>query len=158
MVNMKKCRYCGVIDNHPRNKTICKSCHAKKNKEWWNNLSQDEKYKRNRKHYISNKNIMEKNSNDIDFCIREWVLRWQRRSDKSNKFVGRKNLITDDLVILAKQGLKKFPYMDFSIVNKNCKKAFWASVDKIDSSKDYSDINNLQFIPLWLNSAKLDLS
>lgn len=33
-----------------------------------------------------------------------------------------------------------------------------ASLDRVDSSKDYSDIANLRVIPLWLNSAKLQMS
>ena len=155
---MRKCTHCGTKDNLQKNRSICKSCHAQKNKEWWNNLSTEEKRRRNKKNYISHKKIIEKKSSeDIDFCIIQWILRWQQRSDKNNRFAGRKELVINDLVELAKHGLKVFPYMDFSIVNKHSKKAFWASVDKIDPSKDYSDIKNLQFVPLWLNSAKLDL-
>jgi hypothetical protein len=32
------------------------------------------------------------------------------------------------------------------------------TLDRIDSTKDYSDISNIEIIPWWLNAAKMQLS
>ena len=48
-----------------------------------------------------------------------------------------------------------FPYMTFRI--QDGPKAFLASIDRIDCSKGYTE-KNVVVVPMWLNSAKLDLS
>lgn len=63
-----------------------------------------------------------------------------------------------DVVALAIEAKKRFPYMVFRGVKFTDSKARYASIDRIDSSKDYSDITNIQILPLWLNMAKADLS
>lgn len=157
-IKIRKCRVCGTLENLVKNKNLCKECHNAESLKRWHLLSFEKKKEKGRIGYLK---IKEKNislsQNDIDFCVRKWIMKWKNRWVESDFLASRKNLDIDQLIILAKQGLEKFPYMDFSI-DKKSKQAYWASVDRIDSDLDYSNINNLQFVPFWLNSAKMDLS
>lgn len=90
---------------------------------------------------------------------RYWITKWVKRnllrkSDRAN-FLSRRKLNIEQVVELAIIGKQKFPYMSFVA---NCNKAFYASIDKINHNKDYSDIYNIQIIPLWLNAAKMQLT
>lgn len=154
----KSCRYCNTIENLIKNKNLCKKCHAEKNLDMWRSLSKEEKQKRGRNNYLHNKaKQIQLSKDNIDYTVKKWIQKWKNRWVDSDFLASRKNLNSDQLFVLAKEGLEKFPYMDFSI-SKSVKKGYWASVDRINSEEDYSNINNLQFVPFWLNSGKVDLS
>jgi hypothetical protein len=99
-----------------------------------------------REGYYKKKNRLNKLSN-IE-SIPYWVTRIRSRLKE------RQNLTKEHLVDLSKKGLNLYPYIVF---NSKGKRAYFASLDRIDSNKGYIK-KNVQVIPLWLNSAKLDLS
>lgn len=137
---MKTCTKCLKnlpIERFPKKRNQCKRCRND--------------YGRNR---ISNRLLT--NTLPLDVRIRLWIHRTTNK--KENKFLCRDNLFQ-----LAHEALKKFPYikfinhMDKSATRGKCARPNSASIDRIDSSKPYSD-DNIQVIPLWLNMAKLNKS
>jgi len=88
---------------------------------------------------------------------RYWITKWVKQSlcRTGTRFSSRKNLDINKVVELAYIAKQKFPYIRFG---GSGNKAFLASIDRIDSNKDYFDINNIQIIPWWLNAAKMELS
>lgn len=105
------------------------------------------------KHYKQKMNRLEKGTDRQK--IRNWASRAINRYKSDAKhFSSRKNLSIDLLEKLAFQALEKYPYIEFF---RPSKIAYRASLDRIDSSKPYSP-KNVQILPFWLNSAKVDLS
>jgi hypothetical protein len=94
---------------------------------------------------------------DINEIVKIWCRRWLNSSGKTRN-PGRKDISFDFLYNKCIESMKLFPYMTFkNIIEDGGRKAFYASVDRIDSSKIYSE-DNIVVIPLWLNSAKLDMT
>ena len=128
-------------------KTWCKKCASKETKEW--RLKHPERYE-NLKNEQYKKNKARKMS-DNDYAIRQWCSNWKKR--QGDRFEGRSSIGLDFLVSLMEESIKRFPYI-------HCRpgRSLWEtpSVDRIDPSKPYSE-DNIVVIPLWLNSAKLDM-
>lgn len=87
------------------------------------------------------------------------VVMWAKRclSHKGRKegyFSTRALLTIDDLIRLAEHAKKIFPYIIFS---GRGKREFFASLDRIDSTRGY-ELENVQIIPYWLNVAKCKLT
>jgi hypothetical protein len=125
-------------------KKYCKKCAALMTKEYIKRNPRDTK-----KDYQVLKSKLQENT---DYTIRYWCSSWKQR--KGDRFAGRKEIPLDTLVYMVKDAMVKFPYLSC------CQnKPLWQtpSVDRIDSSKPYS-VDNIIVIPLWLNSAKLDMS
>lgn len=125
-------------------KTYCKKCANEMAKEYRKRNPPDTK-----KQYETLKEKLKENS---DSTIRYWCSSWKQR--KGERFEGRKDIPLDTLHLMVKEAMIKFPYLSC------CQgKPLWAtpSIDRIDSNKPYS-ADNIQVIPLWLNSAKLDMS
>lgn len=158
-----------VPNSDPKRSTIpcrnhCKECNRKKSKDHYQNLNKEEKEKKKtyfKKNYYRSKERL--NSLSLD----EQIIRWCKHSvsrsayfdTKQKSLNSRKDLNIEELKKLCYEGLEKYPYMTFlNLKSEKNNILNWASLDRIDSSKDYSDINNLQIIPLWLNSAKLNQS
>lgn len=149
------CKHCGESnldllckDNKRKSgkRRICKKCHANYNKI--NNLKRKNKIQTTGKiYYLKTK---EKLLTNEDFQIKNFCLKFKNR--KRLNFS--KKIELNILIQKCKEGKEKFPYMTFY---NHKKLAFRASVDRIDSSKDYTK-ENIQIIPLWLNSGKLDMS
>lgn len=124
-------------------KTYCKKCANEIAKKYRQRNPPDTK-----KQYETLKEKLKENS---DFTIRYWCSSWKQR--KGERFEGRKDIPLDTLYIMVKEAMIKFPYLSC------CQgKPLWAtpSIDRIDNNKPYS-ADNIQVIPLWLNSAKLDM-
>ena len=130
-------------------KTYCKSCASKITKQWKNKLSDEEKQQKHKTAYSKRK---EKLKYDLDYSIRHWTSSCKKRQGK--RFEGRKNLSTEHIVQLCYEALEKFPYISFF---QGKEKYQTPSLDRIDNSIPYSD-DNVRVIPLWLNSAKLDMT
>lgn len=92
--------------------------------------------------------------NDLQFFINWWASK-TRGKGTLDKFRDRRNLSKDYLILLAEEGLRKFPYLDFANITN--KIGYRASLDRIDPNKTYEEAN-VQVIPMWLNSAKIDLT
>lgn len=90
--------------------------------------------------------------------IKEWVNRIinHPRNKKFKKFESRSTLSKEGLIIKCFEAFQKFPEINFCF-SKNDNRSNMASLDKIDAHKPYSD-DNVEVLPLWLNSAKLDSS
>lgn len=124
-------------------KKYCKKCASSITKEYRKRNPRDTK-----KDYQVLKSKLQENT---DYTIRYWCNSWKQR--KGDRFAGRKDIPLDTLVYMVKDAMVKFPYLSC------CQnKSLWQtpSVDRIDSSKPYS-VDNIVVIPLWLNSAKLDM-
>lgn len=158
----KQCIHCGesnldklVKGGNNTRRNICKKCHCNNNKIWYKSLSKEDKSKRSKEYYKKRKEKI-KNFTEDEKII-EWAKRFRNRSiiglKRKDNFNSRKDLSIDLLVEKAKEGLNKFPYMTF-LDSKN--KWATASVDRIDSSKEYSE-DNIRVVPFWLNSAMLNL-
>jgi len=128
-------------------KTWCKKCATIETRQW-RERHPERATKLGRFQYEKNK---ARKMSDNDYAIRQWCSDWKKRPGE--KFEGRASIGLDFLVSLMKDGIKKFPYL-------HCRpgRSLWEtpSVDRIDASKPYSE-DNIVVIPLWLNSAKLDM-
>ena len=154
-----KCRHCGEsrLDYLTKKKggyrTICKPCHNKyekerrKLKEQENPELKDKRLREGRDAYKRKREQIEK---DPDAKIRFWAAQWRNTPREGRD---RSQVTQDRLVELTYEGLKKFPYM--RVLEKD-KTYITASVDRIDSRKGYTD-DNIQVIPYWLNSAKMNM-
>lgn len=158
---MRKCSKCKknkklkelcIVKGKARN--YCKVCHAKCERLRWNNLPFKEKQKRSKKYY---KNRLAKEDKfSLDEHINNWCHKQINRTTES-KFKDRKNLDKEVLKKLCYIAIKKFPYISFYNKRGYSKMALAASIDRINPNKGYTN-NNIQILPLWLNSAKLDLT
>lgn len=133
---MRTCKTCNLeleVSRFAENRKICKKCR--------NKTKSDSMRRR-----IA--------SGEIDFDVR--LNYWMNHTILKN---GRKHLTKDFLKEKALEGLKKFPYMKFVHINKNKKNhsahPFSASLDRINPNLGYQE-DNIQVIPTWLNSAKLN--
>jgi hypothetical protein len=129
-------------------KTWCKKCASKETKEWREKQPLERLKKQQKKQYAKHKS---RKITDDEYAIRVWCSNWRRR--QGARFSSRLSIDIDYLVSLMKDAIKKYPYL-------HCRpsRSLWEtpSVDRIDSSKPYSE-DNIVVIPLWLNSAKLDM-
>lgn len=133
-------------------RNYCKKCATAKEKTRKQNFSEEKKKKLSKIYY---KTQLNKISEDLDYAIKTWCSRWKNGNKCGNKYQSsKKNVSQKKLIELSNTALKNFPYLKFS---NNKEKWETPSVDRIDSSREYSD-DNIQIIPLWLNSAKLDMS
>lgn len=133
-------------------KNYCKKCSALRELKRRSKFSKQKKQELSLQSYKTHTNKIQ---SDLNYAIKSWCLRWRNRIKGVSKHEeSKKNVSKEKLIELANIALKKFPYLKFS---NNKEKWETPSVDRIDSSKEYSD-DNIQIIPLWLNSAKLDMS
>ena len=135
------------IKIYKKYKTYCKKCSSNLTKEW-RNKNPDKVKKLNK---IAYEKIKISIDNNIDYAINYWCDHWINRS--GNQFYSRKNINKNHLIALCQNALKIYPYLKFQ---QNKEKWETPSVDRIDSSKPYTN-DNITVIPLWLNSAKLDM-
>lgn len=154
-----KCRRCGesrldyLVKKKEGHRRICKPCHNKSEKERRNRKEQenpalkDKRQSYAREAYKQRRKQIEE---DPDARIRFWAAQWRSTPRQGRD---RSQVTQDKLVELTYEGLKKFPYM--RVLEKD-KMYITASVDRIDSSKGYTD-DNIQVIPYWLNSAKMNM-
>ncbi len=133
---MKICKTCKLeleISRFAENRKVCKKCR---------NKAKSDGIKRR----IA--------SGEIDFDVR--LNYWMNRAILKD---GRRHLTKAFLKERALEGLKKFPYMKFVHINENKKNysshPFSASLDRINPNLGYQE-DNIQVIPSWLNSAKLN--
>lgn len=151
-----KCKKLVINNEMTKRGTYCKKCHSNNEKERRSKMSSDEIKENSRKSY---KKYRQKYAEitDEDEMIRLWVLKWRTANGKT-RHNGRKNISFDFLFLKCKQSLKVFPYMTFkNILEEGTKRAFFASVDRINPASEYSE-SNIVVVPLWLNSAKLDMT
>jgi hypothetical protein len=139
-------------------RTICKECHAKKEDLRRPNINPEILKRHNIKSYDTSKKKRLDGLNGIlslDEQIDLWIKKTTtRRSEK--RFIERKTLCKETLKTKCLYAKVKYPDLIFCFVSgQNFNRGMIASLDKIDSSKGYVD-ENVQVIPLWLNSAKLD--
>lgn len=147
-------------------RNMCLVCNRKHSNKYYYELKQKpNKYKKRlragRKHYYRSKEYLS------TLPIDKLIVRWCKKNiGRCKTYSGRKKAVKllqsrekiplEFLIQLAYAAIKKYPYIDFrpnqgTSLNR-------PSLDRIDSSKDYSDLSNLEIIPLWLNSAKLKAS
>lgn len=141
---------------------ICKECHSKKQKNRWRLKSFEEKKSLNKKYYTSHRSKLKNLS--LGKLINRWAQLILNRkytcgnrtsSVSKNRFVSRQSISKKILISKAIKGLKLFPYMSFLNFRGDGNEMCYASLDRIDSNLPYSN-NNIQIIPYWLNSAKLN--
>lgn len=158
---MKKCTKCqqeksvkDFVMKKKKPRSVCKACHAAYQREYnkkcdpelkkARNLRSQEQQKTRRKEICSGERPIEE---QIDY----WAKKMLHRSN-------RKELSLEVVKKLALQAKQKFPYLKFGYLrsrSKNC--GYSASIDRINPELGYTN-DNIQIIPLWLNSAKLTLS
>lgn len=93
-----------------------------------------------------------------DFSLDEIINHWCNRtlSKQGLKSNRTRCAVSKDLLkTLCHRSIEHFPYITFNNFTGVGGKWHWASIDRIDSTKGYTD-DNIVVIPLWLNSAKLD--
>lgn len=141
----------------------CRECHNKECIAKFRSLTSEEKKRIAKEHYAKRRKSF-RESDKIEDQIYFWATKWRGSARYNNKgiskdrkklFLTRKNITQKGLEQKAIEGKQKFPEMEFFPNNQN-NLLFRASVDRIDSLKPYSD-DNIQVIPNWLNSAKLDM-
>lgn len=93
---------------------------------------------------------------DLEFLINKWVIKNKNRVTEK-RFKQRKVLDSDNLKFLCYKARELFPYITFNNKRDGRNSQTWASIDRVDPTKPYSD-DNIIVVPLWLNSAKLDSS
>jgi hypothetical protein len=131
-------------------KNYCKKCASEITKKWRSKKTPEELKGLNKRHYRKNKKRIQEDEN---YAIRCWVHSCKSRGNTSG-FESRKDLCTEHLIELCHEALKKFPYLVFK---QGKEKWQTPSLDRIDSNLPYSN-DNVRIIPLWLNSALLDMS
>ena len=142
-------------------KTICKKCHSESEINRLSKISREKKRETSVKEYNKIKEKRKKaalNELPIEESIKIWIDNVIKRKCSGGKFSSRKNLCRKNLMEKCLKAKELYPYIVFCYVEGlGLKRSMIASLDKIDSLKEYSD-DNIQVIPLWLNSAKLDLN
>jgi len=137
----------------------CKNCHRLCEKIRREKMTPERRKEIGTRNYLKqverNSNLDESKDEDLKTCIKLWIqTNTNRRTEgrfKERKGLDRKNLT--NLCFVAKT---IFPYITFNNNRKKDKTAHcWASLDRIDPNKPYTD-DNVVVVPLWLNSAKLD--
>lgn len=114
------------------------------------NLKRIEKKRKIKESFKENRD----NKKILNVYIKKWASSARcKKFEKENK--DRKSLTQEQLINLAYEGIKLYPYIDFASVDN--KKATLASLDRKDGNFGYVE-NNMQVIPLWLNCAKIDFS
>ena len=159
LMKEKKCNKCGesrvdyLVKKKGGHRSLCKSCHAKYEKERKKIREQEnpelksERIRKGREYY---KQKREQIGEDLDARIYFWATQWRNtpREGRDRSQITQKNLVE-----LTYKGLEEFPYM---LILEKDKMHITASVDRIDSKLGYTD-DNIQVIPYWLNSAKLNM-
>ena len=141
-------------------RTGCKKCHAKKEAIRRPNIPADVLKQSQIKTY---KHIKRRKLDAVHDLIPlyDQIMLWVRKTttrSSEKKFTTRKNLCRDILVAKCYEAKDKYPGILFSFIyDMGLNRGMIASLDRIDSSKGYTD-ENTQVIPLWLNSAKMDQS
>ena len=92
----------------------------------------------------------------IGDIINKWAMQNRNRASE-NRFKQRKDLDLENLKLLCYKARELFPYITFNNRRDGRNSQTWASIDRVDPTKPYSD-DNIIVVPLWLNSAKLDSS
>lgn len=151
----KTCIYCKetkLEQEFVRYKTTirneCKRCKANAERKRRQNRSEQEQKELNQRNYKRQKELLPKRSTDQ--LINLWCTRQLKR-----KNLNRSSLSREFLIDQCKLARRKFKYIVFDL-SQTRYRGLLASIDRIDSSKGYTE-DNIQVIPLWLNSAKLDL-
>lgn len=160
-----------VPESNPKRSSIgyrncCIQCNRDKSNNYHNNKTQEEKElhknecKKRYHHYRDPKNLSKLTLDEqiILWCKRSMVRKNTKKSKGAKLLQTRKNLTVEILKPLCYEALKKFPYMIFLYYKGSSCRLDLASLDRIDSSKDYTNIQNLRVIPLWLNLAKSNAS
>jgi hypothetical protein len=141
---------------------ICKVCHSEKQKERWHSKSNKEKTAISKQLY--KKHRLKLATATLEEQISYWAskilsrhqcLTTKASKKSSERFKTRENLSKGFLVMKAKEALQIFPYLSFFNTRGDGNEMAYASLDRIDSNKPYSE-ENVRVIPLWLNSAKLN--
>lgn len=151
---MKVCRICEkskqdiyfVSGGNNTRRNICKKCHKEYNAKWRKSNLKKCKLQAN-KRYKKFQKLKKSGKLSIEKQITFWS---NQNAQRSN----RPRICLKYLKKLCFKSVKKYPYIDFSATKK---KGYWASIDRINPNKGYEK-GNIRIIPLWLNSAKLDLS
>ncbi len=162
-ISTKHCRSCDrekPINEMCIGKLLCKKCHCvneKKRRDSWSDEERKIQYKRIHKLAKDAKHKLSLSSDTLK-KINFWIKNIFQRARESKQFESRKTISEEILREKCLESLKKFPEINFCfIAGSGSLRADMASLDRIDCSKPYSD-ENIQIIPLWLNSAKLDLT
>lgn len=133
---------------------MCKECHAIEEKERWTKKPQEERQHIAKQYH---KNFTKKRKEGY-YSDEEILHKWCLRNVNRKKLKGgrdRENLSLETLKRLCNKSVELFPYISFNNFEDTGDKWAWASIDRIDPSRGYSD-DNIVVVPLWLNSAKLD--
>lgn len=142
-------------------RTRCKKCHNEEEKERRLRVGSEKLSAAARLAYKNKveslSKLDESTGEGLSISIHNWVTKSVNRNTEK-RFKERKNLDRQKLKDICFKAKEIFPYITFNNRRKNSgHSAYWASLDRIDPSKPYSD-DNVIVVPLWLNSAKLDFS
>ena len=137
-----------------RNK--CKSCHTRDNTINRAKKSDEHLKEVSKRTYRKRKERISSGFYTEDELIRIWCRKARTKSGLKNSRT-RENLSVGVLYEKALIAKQMFPYITFNNSRLNNDHHNWASLDRIDSSKGYED-DNVIIVPLWLNSAKLNMT
>lgn len=126
----------------------CKECKAIQERIRRQTRTKEQSQIINRKNYLRQKELL------ISRSQTELINFWCARQLKRKEF-DRSKISKDFLIDQCKLAKRRFKYLAFDL-SRTTHRALLASIDRIDPTKGYTE-DNIQVVPLWLNSAKLDL-
>lgn len=168
---MDKAYYCRICEENKtweemtKNRTKplgvnseCKACRRQMGRDYYKSLdvgvrsARDKSaYKRGREKYLQ--------CDDEYLIIKHWVdHQCRRRSEKRPQYAGRRQLDKKLLFMMCLESKMHFPYITFKNIREDAQDTGWkwASLDRIDSTQPYSN-DNVCIVPMWLNSAKMNM-